>query len=447
MAKRNRKARRASGKPEASTALTMYRPKTNFQGPKQAPPVMRAPRFRGSQRRALSSVPPAVSAFVDPWSPDADGVRYSDDFLGLSGTFTSNYEAQLATTPATGTYTDLNLVARTPVPGTCLFLVTPDPSNVVVVGINGSATSPNFFWPNGIVFTNAAHSLNAFGPGTGINAVGDNVVSNIVALRELYASCRLVAGGLKITSTSNFSTVSGTIHVAPIFINYSREVTNLTNANFGGANPITSEQQNGWQTALPNDFNSLINLPGYQEYPMSALESDELLALFKRYGPEAKSFKPTATAWGIDDNSLGTLASRYGDADMPDGTGHYALCVFVTGLQTSTGAAAAASTPFAQLEVRLHYEAQPNPSAAIYNLFATGGGLITPAPPYQPVLDAATDNVCAAIPAVRCVDDAGVEEEAFVKDIVTFWKQACSVASGVTAAVSTASTLFSMLSI
>jgi len=443
--------------------MTMFRPSRNFQqsekvaGSRVVVNKLPAGRTRRGRRQRIggsTGLPSIIEAYIDPWSSCADGVRYPDDFRGNSGTFNSTYETTIAVAPAAGGFTDANMIGVVPQPGTALFLVTPDPSNTVVTGVSGTngagfyaGVPKTFNWPNGILFTGAPHSLNAFGPGTGI-LNNDIPMPNVPTLRALYSGARLVAGGAKVTSVMNFTNVSGTIHVAPVFVNTSRE-TSAGPAGFPGfANPTLTEMQNGWQTALPQNLSDMINLPGYMEYPLSSLEADEILAIFKRYGTESLLFKPTATAWGMDDNSLGTLASRYGDADSPDSIGHYSLCVFIDGVTGGIQAGPAlAGTPLVELEVRNHYECQPNPLSSLTTSLGSGASLITPSPPSQPLLLAASDNLASDVSVVRCVDSAGVEEGGFVEEVVSLWRNACTVATSVVSAVNVASGLLAALTV
>jgi len=395
-------------------------------------------------------MPDIVAAYIDPFCANADGSRYPDDFRGYSSPFVTNFEYNIVTQPTTGVFRDLNQIAVVPDTGSAVFLITPDPSNLIVQGLVGTpptgffaANIHTFNWPNGILFTNAAQSLNAFGPGTGL-LNNDFTISNIGPFRSSFSSARLVAGGVKITSTMNFSAVSGTIRMVPVFVNLSVTTSNNASQAGGAGNPETGEMQNGWQAQLPSNVSDMANLPGYVETSMSALEGDELVGIFKRYGPEAKLFKPTATAWGIDENSAGTLATRHGDANLPDSYGHYCLLVFIDGVLNAAGTPPAASTPLALASIRMHYECEPTAASNILNERASGGGDIQGfSPEYQPILMAAADNLCVDIPPVRVVDDAGVEELGFIEECGVLWNSACKVAGAVTAAVGTAARLLS----
>jgi len=344
----------------------------------------------------------------------------------------------------------------TPDAGTALLLFTPDPSNYMVQGVCGTPTAGglaglahSFVWPNGIVYTGGSGSANSFGPGTGVIDV-DNVVSNIGPLRALFSGIRMVSGGVKLTSTLNFSMVSGTIHIAPVFVNMSRMV-GVGDMVPAGAATAANQQLNGWQPSLPANLPSLANLPGYKQYPLSALETDEVMSIFARCGEEALLFKPSGTAWGCDANNTGHDATRYGDANVPDNVGHYAICVFVDGVTSSTGTPAAALTPIIELEYRAHYECQINPASAVTVGASTFYGSLGPdakqAAPHQPLLLAASNNMAAAIPAVRCVDEAGVEETSFVEEVVRIWRNVCSVVTTVRGAVDVVAPLLGALAI
>jgi hypothetical protein len=417
---------------------------------------------RGSNTPAIPGLPDIVSAYVDPWSEDADGIRYPDDYQGLSGTFTGNFVGTVSTAPAVGGFTDLNMVAVAPNTGTALFCITPDPSAIVVNGVVGTpatgfwAGNTNVFnWPNGIVYTGATSSLNAFGPTAGLVAGGgvDNVIGNLTAMRAIFSSARAVAGGAKFVSSMNFSSVSGEVHMAPVPINFNRMTLNNL-STLGSNEPAQAEQQNGWQTALPNKFEDMVNLPGYRNYPLASLQENSLLGIFRRFGEEALIFKPTTNMWGADDAHLGNLAVRAGNGtSFPSTVGHYGVLVYISGVQSAAGGVAAASTPLGELHIRVHYECQTNPNASILSAntnFANlsgSSGLMTPSPPSQPLLMAAADNLCSGVPVVRNVDDAGVEEEGFVSEILRLWPAACSVVSSFTTAYPVISGLLSALAI
>jgi hypothetical protein len=420
---------------------------------------------RSNRRSSANPLPPIVDSYIDPFSEEAACVKYPDEYRGLSGTFSTNYADSINTPLAT--YTDANLANTTGVRTDCaLLMISPDPSNQVVVGLCGTPGAGAFFagtanvftWPNGIVFTNVAQSGNSFGPGSGQTNI-DNVVANIGAIRNQYSGCRLVSGGVKITGTQNFATVSGTIHMAPVFVNLSRTVSNQ---EFPGGtqqnNPVLYEMVNGWQPALPNGLSDLTELPGYQSFPMSSLQSGDLLGLFKRAGPAALNFKPTGSAWGMNDGSgidgFGAGSQfRYGTDDNPDGFGHYCIVVFIEGALSSTGGVLAAGTPLCRLQVRNHYEAQFNARSLTFgvlpgNTWTAGlGGAVDAhvSAPYQPLLMAAADNMCTAIPAVREVAADGDAESVFVDNVMEFWGTAKSIASSLSGAYGIASTLAALV--
>jgi len=195
----------------------------------------------------------------------------------------------------------------------------------------------------------------------------------------------------------------------------------------------------------------MINLPGYMEYPLSSLETDEMVAIFKRYGDEALLFKPTKSTWGMSDDGAPTLNYRHGDSENPNGYGHYCLMVCIEGVQSSTGGPPAAGTPLVEVEMKMHYECQPNPANAILtfaqNTMAHNPDFCSPSPPYQPLLMAAADNISSEIPPIRCVDDAGVEELGFVKEVSRLWKNACAVATSVASVVNITTGVLAALAI
>lgn len=402
-------------------------------------------RGRGGYNSA--SLPADVAAYIDPFEPESAGMRYPDAFSGFSGTYATSLVQVISTSPAAGTFNDANLVSVAPVLGTTLFLVTPDPSNMFVQGILGNQGAgggqwsgvPNMFaWPNGVLFSIAQGTLNAFGPGSGTQNI-DVVASNITAFRSLFRSARCVNGGAKLTGTMNFSSVSGTVHACPVSVSLSPTIS--LNATIDPQNPALTEIQNGWQCTLPQNLNDMINLPGYVETPLASLQADELVAIFGRYGEEAKLFKDTTYAWGMENNvSAPTLSTRTGSAGNPDNYGHYCICVCITGVQQSNGTPAAAGTAIAELELRAHYEAQA--SATAFALFTApsnhvyaGQGLITQAPPHQPVYDAACDNLASRVPVIRVVDDAGEEETSFVEEVGALWSKGLQIANSLLPAV------------
>lgn len=415
----------------------------------------RARRSRGG--RSQVDLHPNLLGYIDPFDEAALGNRYPDEFRGLSGTYTATFESPITTAPSVGTFTDNNQNAVTPDPTQSLIFVSPDPSNTLIAGIVGTQTAaggqwsgvPNMFaWPNGVLYSGVAGTLNAFGPGTGIVNI-DNPVTSINTLRGLFHLIRLVSGGVKVTGTMNFSAVSGTVHACPVAVDTSKMT--VVNAGLDPRSPVLTEVTNGWQNTLPQNLNDMVNTPGYVQFPLASLEANELDCIFKRYGQEAKMFKPSKTAWGMDDNHAGQLAQRYGDANSPSGFGHYGICINVTGVLKSDGTPAAPSTPIMDIECRYNLEGQANPATFSFftatNRVLGSQGLCTHAPPYQPLLDAALDNMADGVPAIRSVDDAGVEEESFIAEVERVWNSAKRVASSVATAVETVGPLLSAMTL
>jgi len=376
--------------------------------------------------------------------------------MGDTGCFDVHQPAVFSTNPAVGVYTDLNMVTVAPNAGQSVFLVTPDPSNLIVNGIVGTKTTglfantpSTFYWPNGISYTATAGDKNAFGPGSGV-LNQDRPVSNISLLRSMYVAGRLVAGGVKFIGTQNFSTVSGVIHVAPVFVDMSFMTTN--NQSTDGVTVTNNEMANGWQPALPAGLSAMSQLPGYKQFPMSALETDELVFTFRRSGPEALDFKPFGTAWGLNDEDSGTLTERAGATTNANSYGHYCLCVYVEGALTSTGGALPASTVLGELEIAMHYECQPNPATTAFTFLGVaaaraGTQLSTRAALDQPLLMAAANNIDGSIPAIRLVDDAGVEETGFMKEVERLWGVATKVVQSLGPAINVIAPLLMGLSL
>jgi len=444
------------------TSVGLFRPTRNLQKPTFSGSMVN-PRFpsKGSRRRGAGvggtgSLPHIVASYVDPFDEEAGGCRYPDNFQGITDTFTTTYVNSITTAPASGSgFTDANMTATASQAGTSLFLLTPDPSNIMVQGVCGTPQSGYFAlrnnmftWPNGIVFTGATGSANAFGPGTGIQNI-DNSINNLTPFRTQYSAARLVSGGVKLFSTSNFSTVSGTIHLAPVFVNLSTMTSNNIGAIGGRYDPTKGEMFNGWLTALPSDLPSMANLPGYCQFPMSSLEEDQISAIFKRVGEEALLFKSLDSAWGMTDGNSASLAVRSGSANLPDSYGHYCILVFVDGVLSNAGTPAAGSTPIMEIEIRNHYECQFNPMAmmAIGTTITNGsyGADSHKAAPHQPLLMAAADNLASDVPAIRCVDAAGIEEKGFIEAVVSAWGSAATIATSVMGAVDVAGALLSAL--
>lgn len=439
-----------------STSVGLFRPKQDFQQIESMGPMQGFPgrNRRGQRTKSLGyALPDILTAYVDPWAAAAQGVKYSDQTRALTGAYRGALEQSMQTSGVAGTYTDVNMVGVVPQGGTALFMVTPDPSLAFINGVCGTnpvglyAGVPGVFhWPNGVVYTGAPHSLNAFGPSSGIINI-DNVIPNLSTLRQLYSAARLCAGALKLTSNMNFASVSGTIHLATVFVSLTRETSTGTSSN-----PTTNELQNGWQTALPTNLSDMLALPSYKHYSLSSLEEDEIVGVFPRYGVEAELFKPTSTAWGIDDNSLGALSSRYGDSDNPNGVGHMYICVFIDGVTTTAGGPAPPLTPLVEMEIIYHYETLPNASSALFGtgshaFIGSGTSMCRPSPPWQPLLCAAYSNIAAQVPPIRNVDAAGVDEAKFMEDVSSVWSSAKSVASSVTSAVSVATSLLGALAL
>jgi hypothetical protein len=183
-----------------------------------------------------------------------------------------------------------------------------------------------------------------------------------------------------------------------------------------------------------------------------------MVAIFKRFGEEALMFKPLTTTWGMDDGASGNLAFRGGDANMPTTIGHYGILVYVDGVQSATGGPLPNNTPLLEIEYRGHYECQPTSGISVLTSSVNGTTttsvspsgattLCSLSPVNQPLVMAAADNICAEIPAVRCVDDAGVEEGGFMDEISNLWSNATSVVSSITQAIPAVSGLLSALAI
>lgn len=436
----------------------LFRPANAHQKGKGPHALVLNSRFRetsnGKARPKTGTIPPILTSYVDPFCDDALGIRYPDAFRGLSGTFNSVREGRLRTPGAVGTFTDLNMAGVTPTPGTTLMLFTPDPSNIMIQGVSGNNASgyfagieDMFHWPNGIVFTNQGGTKNSFGPGTG-RLSNDYVLPNINLMRDMYSGSRLVSGGVKLTGTMNFSTVSGTVHMAPIFVSMSKD-TNNNSAEVGGIqDPTAGSMTNGWQTTLPSSFADMCNLPGYASFPLSALGTDEIVAIFKRSGEEALLFKPVTSIWGAYGDGLTGPDQRYGNSNIPNNYGHYCVLLYVDGVLDSTGGPSAENVSLLEYQIHSHYECQFSPGvSARFNAVTTSGGQATKAAPYQPLLLAAADNLSADIPAIRCVDDAGIAEMAFMKEVARAWKGAVSVAGSVATAVELGSALLGALTI
>jgi len=436
------------------TEVGLYRPPRNELGSLTKSVVN--PRITSRRRRKnYSGLPQVVAAYIDPFDEAAYSVRYPDSYLGMSSPFTGKLVRTINTSFAAGGLTDLNLVNVTPLLGSSLFCVTPDPEVAYVQGICGVqaggafGTIPGtFFWPNGILFTAAAGSLNAFSGSSGVIDT-DSSIGNMVQYRAQFSGARLVAGGVKIFSVQNFATISGTIHIAPIFIGLQKDV-NIGGGSFGGDNqPLVGSMANGWQCQLPANLEIMSAMPGYVQFPMSALEEDEVVCIFSRYGDEAKLFKPTGQMWGTDDSTGAHLNGRRGQADNSNGVGHYAVCVFVDGCTTSSGGALPNATPLLNMEWIGHYEAQPSG----FNVFATNttlfGGFFEAerckSAPHQPLLMAAADNISADIPTVRCIDAAGVEESDFLTTVSEAFKSSVKIATSIAGAVDVIGPMLSAL--
>lgn len=453
MAKRKNNGNKAQAL--VPTSRAMFKPAGAYNNNKKPKGAVANARFRQQRRgRAVppSHLPQVLSAYIDPWGDNADGARYPDDFRGYSGTFSSTLEGRL-TTPLT--FTDANMSDVTATPGTCLQVFTPDPSNAVITGVCGTsasgafAGSPNqFHWPNGIKYTGETDSLNAFGPGTGL-LDKDICLPNVSAMRNMYSGARLVSGGVRLSGTMNFSTVSGTVHMAPVFVSLATQTTT------GAAQPgivqdsTLVNMQNGWQCTLPANVADMCNLPGYVSYPLSALQSDEVSAIFKRFSVESLTYKSTNKAWGMTTPQFSSdVVGRYGDGHIGTSIGHYCLMMFIDGVLNAAGAPTVPGTALAEFEMRNHYECEFNAaSSASLGGWASNSGVATKAPPSQPLLMAAYENLAADVPAVRIVDDAGSSEASFMQEVSRAWKGAVGVASSVATAVEIGSGLLAMLAI
>ncbi len=457
---RSRVGRRGIAKPTPNNSLLPSRVAFNDIG---GPGVVtrysnsRARRSRGNP--GSFTAPGCLGGYVDPFSEEAQGQRYPDDYAGLSGTFSTTLDFVIQTSPGVGVWTDANLAQVTPNLGTALFAITPDPSNVIVNGLLGTqglaggqwTSVPNIMhWPNGVLFKVTPGTLNAFGPGSGIINI-DIPSSNIVAMRALFNQARLVTGGATFSSSMPFSVVSGTVHYCPVPVSMLDSA--IVDVSVDPQTPVLGESKNGWQVQLPQTLADMANMPGYGTTPLASLENDEVVGLFSRYGPAAKLFKSIQNVWGCSDGGAGSAATRYGVDNATSDYGHHVLVVCITGVLQSSGTAAAANTPIGEMVVRGNYECTTKASSwtafgsgAAARVFA-GQSLVSPAPPHQPVLDAALDNVAAAVPSLRVVDKAGVEEGSFLGEVQRLWNSATQVASSVLPAVEMALGMFSALAL
>lgn len=407
-------------------------------------------RKRGRAASQHSTLPPMVSAYLDPFSEEAGCVKYPDSFRGLTGNVTTSDLRYLQTYPAAA-FTDGNLSGVVaPRTDTSLMVFTADPSLQCVQGVVGTppsgsfaaGVSETFLWPNGNnPFTNVAGTENFFGASTG-NIGIDYVSNSIGSIRRQFNALRLVSGGMKITGVQNFSTVSGTIHVAPVFIPFAQMTDNLMFVGGGQERVQDYEITAGWQTALPNSLSDMSALPGYQAYPMSSLQSGDLVCLFKRSGPAALNFKPSTTAWCLNDQNSDQPENRMGANNNPVDTGHYAIIVLIEGALNSTGAALPAAANLARVQLRCHYECTFQNRGIQFG--ASGSGALLAAnigsvpdahmsPPHQPLLLAAADNLSTAVPAVREVSADGDSEEGFYETVSNLWNTATGIAKSTSA--------------
>jgi len=119
-----------------STSQALFAPKRDVMDASLSPVAI--PRFRGPKRRPRAprksqyNLHPLVSAAVDPFFEDANCQRYPDEFQGLSGCFDIRQPSVITTNPTAATFTDPNMISVAPNAGQSLFLINPDPSNLIV---------------------------------------------------------------------------------------------------------------------------------------------------------------------------------------------------------------------------------------------------------------------------------------------------------------------------
>jgi len=405
---------KAANPANRNVALEMFKPTANYEFLDPFSPVNpvkgRKPKQARGKRTAATiraDIPDYVLAITDPWCAEARGIKISDACRGLTGTFTGT-DLFLLTTPSTGQFTDLNMVGRTVDPGIAVALFRPDPSCICVNAISSSNT---FYWPNNIVYSTTSGALNAFGPGNGMaTGASDIVVTDLAAIRPLFSQARMVAGGIRITATQSFSNVQGTIHVCPVPMDsvYSA----LTSAGAG--------IQNCWQAALPAGIQQMLTYPGYRRYPVSALEGDQIIALFTGYGPEQYEFRDINTAWGLTNSGQPpTYANRTGTDNTESSFGIYSLLVAIEGEVTTTG------TTLVEIDYITHYECTPGPGVPATLI----PSLAQRSPAYQPLMMAAAEDLITDIPPVSCRDDSSIAEEGFVRQLENLWNSACKTAA------------------
>jgi len=439
--------------PGKNTALTLYRPpKAIIDNRPMLASGFSKSRARGRPRSGVD-LPQLVEAYVDPFDSCADGVRYPDDYHDLTAPLCSTVTNIVLTSPAIGGFTDANLINVNPVAGTSLFAFSPDPSGMILAGVNGTnggvgspyGVNPGFNWPNGVVFTQANTAANAFGPTSG-SVANDSPASNLGTMRQSFSGARVVAGGVKLYSTQNFATVSGNIHVAPVWVSFDRDAWNITNTAVTPQTPATATSTNCWQLQLPNSVQQMAQLPGYVQYPMSALEDEELVSLFKPTGPESRTFKSLSHLWGTDimpfpAGTAGTVLTRTGTLGNPSDIGHYMIVVYCDGLLTSSGTALPASTAFCAYEWKVHYECQYNGnnsiSSGLPSLYFNAAVSATPSPPEQPLLLAAAASTIAEVPQTRLIDPGSDQESSFLSEVSRVWATMCRVATSVAPVITT----------
>lgn len=354
---------------KAKAAKTSGRSAAIAVGSNDKPPAQRKKGGGKLSRPATAFAAPALPKYllaqIDPFNSTAEGAKIPDQDLTWSSTCYSETEVTLATD---ATY------------GLAAALFYPDPSSDQATGTANATTN----W------------------GLAANWTSQSSVPNITAIRAAYGLLRCVAWGVRFYCPGAVGTTVGRVHVCLVPIDYGTT---------------------GYTTACPTSVSTMMQLPGYQNWPLQDLIQDTVMVTGRMTDlAGAYRYRDAAVPWNV--------GSAQVVAGVETSAGWYGIMIVVEG--------AGVSQNVVSVEVRKHYEAQIKGN--------TGAGVLhtTPGAPYQPTILAASNNIVANVPPARIMADSGNSERQLWKDIEGAWKTGVQIANGVGDAVAWAARIAGM---
>jgi len=257
--------------------------------------------------------------------------------------------------------------------GVSVVTVLPDPACMVINTLSTSIAGGTTSWTYATNYT------------------AQNPYSSIASLTAVYGSSRMVSGAVVVRNIGS-SAGTGVVMACPVFIDASKD-------------PATG----GFNATLPLNLAQLTESPSMVRFPVQTLIMDELICVFKHVSPNAYDYRSLTQSW--------SQTAHLGGVENIVGVSAFTL--------VATGGVA--NAPALDIEFCVNYEALPVGNSNISSL-----NIATPPAPYRPLLMAAAETLIKDTPDARLVDDAGVEEDSFMRSMESAWKVATKVASSVT---------------